>query len=52
MEQMCEENGFELRERLPVYPEFINEKYIDKELLPMVNNFVDDTGFVLLQEAN
>ena len=52
MEEMCEENGFQLRERLPVYPEFINEKYIDNELLPMVNNFVDDTGFVPVQEAN
>lgn len=50
MEQMCAENGFELRERLPVYPEFINEKYIDKDLLPIVNKFIDDTGFVSEQE--
>jgi FO synthase len=50
MHQMCEENGFELKERLPVYPEFINEKYIDKDLLHIVNSFVDDTGFVAEQE--
>ena len=50
MQQMCEENGFELKERLPVYPEFINDKYINKELLHVVSNFVDDTGFVAQQE--
>lgn len=52
MERMCEENGFSLRERLPVYPEFINEKYIDHDLLPKVYDFIDDTGFVAEQEAS
>lgn len=50
MEDMCRENGFELRERLPVYPEFINDKYIVNELINIVNKFVDDSGFVVAQE--
>lgn len=50
MEDMCKENGFELKERLPVYPEFINDKYIVSELINIVNKFVDNSGFVVAQE--
>ena len=50
MEDMCRENGFELKERLPVYPEFINDKYIVSELINIVNKFVDNSGFVVAQE--
>ena len=49
VERMTEEvdaMGFELRERLPVYPEFINEEFIDPAILPMVKNSVDERGFV------
>jgi len=38
--------GFELRERLPVYPEFINEEFIDSSVLKLINNHIDETGFV------
>ncbi len=38
--------GFELRERLPVYPEFINDEFIDGKVLNLINNHVDETGFV------
>lgn len=46
MEKEVGEMGFELRERLPVYPEYINGDYLDGELLSKVQNSVDDSGFV------
>ena len=39
--------GFELRPRLPVYPEFITPEWIDPELLPRVVDAVDDDGYAL-----
>jgi len=50
MEKLVAETGFKLRERLPVYPEFINEEFIDPELLPRVRAFVDTEGYMPLQE--
>lgn len=49
VEKMLEEvssMGFELRERLPVYPEYINEEFLDSNLLSRVRDSVDETGFV------
>ena len=51
MEKMCNDNGFELRERLPVYPEFINDKFIDCGVLNIINRVVDRTGLVPSQEV-
>lgn len=51
MEKLVSEAGFTLRERLPVYPEFINEEFIDPELLPKVRAFVDAEGYMPLQES-
>ena len=52
MTALVRDMGFTLRERLPVYPEFINEKYINPELLGRVRNFVDDRGYVPLEEIS
>ncbi len=39
--------GFRLRPRLPVYPEFIDEEWIDPALLPKVRAAVDGDGYAL-----
>ena len=43
--------GFELRARLPVYPEFIGSEWIDAGLLPKVRRLVDDRGYAVNPEA-
>lgn len=40
--------GYELRERLPVYPEYIDEKWIDPGVLARVRERADDDGYVAL----
>ncbi|MGQ0794106.1 MAG: 7,8-didemethyl-8-hydroxy-5-deazariboflavin synthase CofG [Deltaproteobacteria bacterium] len=47
MEKVVSELGFGLRERLPVYPEFIGEEFLSRNVLERVGDFVDDTGFVM-----
>jgi FO synthase len=39
--------GFRLMPRLPVYPEFISERWIDGGLLAKVTDSVDDEGYAL-----
>ena len=39
--------GFELRPRLPVYPEYIEADWIDPALLPLLEAASDDDGYVL-----
>jgi len=39
--------GFRLMPRLPVYPEFISDRWIDPGLLPKVTGSVDDEGYAL-----
>jgi len=39
--------GFRLMPRLPVYPEFISDRWIDPGLLPKVTDSVDDEGYAL-----
>jgi FO synthase len=51
MQDMVEELGFTLRERLPVYPEFIEGEFIDKDVLKRVVDFVDKDGYVILEEV-
>lgn len=46
MTKEAELMGFELRERLPVYPEFINEEFIDRSMLQKIRDEVDGLGFV------
>ncbi len=52
MKGLVEEMDFTLRERLPVYPEFIGDKYINKELLGLVRDSVDEQGYVPLEEVS
>jgi FO synthase len=40
--------GFELRPRLPVYPEYIDQDWIDPNLYPHVLAAVDDDGLALI----
>lgn len=42
--------GFELRERLPVYPEYMSREFLEPEMLEMVKARVDERG--LVPEAN
>lgn len=42
-----EEAGFELRPRLPVYPEFVDDEWIDPALMTKVRRAVDDDGLAL-----
>lgn len=51
MQDMVHDLGFVLRERLPVYPEFIDNEFIDEEVLKRVLNFVDKDGYVPLGEV-
>ncbi len=46
MAEYVNEAGFQLRERLPVYPEYISDEYINPDLLEIVLNFVDQEGYV------
>lgn len=46
MEKEVQQLGFQLRERLPVYPEFIKEEFIDPYVLQKVNESVDEQGYV------
>jgi FO synthase len=39
--------GFRLLPRLPVYPEFISERWIDRRLLDKVHDAIDDRGYAL-----
>ncbi len=43
--------GFDLRARLPVYPEYISEEWIDAGLLAKVSAAVDDRGYVRPMEG-
>lgn len=44
------ERGFTLAPRLPVYPEYISEEWIDPSLLPKVRAAVDGNGYALVPE--
>jgi FO synthase len=43
--------GFDLKGRLPVYPEFISERWIDPGLLPKVRGAVDSDGYALATQS-
>jgi FO synthase len=50
LRERTERAGFELRPRLPVYPEFIHEDWIDPVLYPAVRAAADDRGLALITE--
>lgn len=43
--------GFDLKPRLPVYPEFITDEWIDPDLMPKVDKATDADGFAAISEA-
>ncbi len=45
LEGITADQGFNLRPRLPVYPEFISDTWIDAGLLPKVQSAVDAEGY-------
>ena len=45
LESATEARGFELRQRLPVYPEFITEEWIDPGLIEQVRSATDADGY-------
>ena len=47
LQAVTETAGFELQQRLPVYPEFLTEQWIDPALLPKLVNAVDDRGYAV-----
>jgi FO synthase len=52
LREVTEEAGFELRERLAIYPEFAtNQRFVRDACRPQVERWTDETGFVR-QEAH
>lgn len=51
LRRRTEAAGFELRPRLPVYPEFITASWIDPGLLPKVEAAVDENGYALQMQG-
>lgn len=47
LRKTTEDGGFALKARLPVYPEYITEEWIDPSLLPKVRSSVDHEGYAL-----
>ncbi len=45
---VTEAAGFELRPRLPVYPEFITDEWIDPALMPKVQDSIDSNGYAAI----
>ncbi len=38
--------GYKLKARLPIYPEFINERTLSKELFNYIKSIIDENGYV------
>ena len=47
LQAVTEAAGFELQQRLPVYPEYLTEQWIDPALLPKLVNAVNDRGYAV-----
>jgi 7,8-didemethyl-8-hydroxy-5-deazariboflavin synthase CofG subunit len=50
LRRVTEERGFMLKPRLPVYPEYIDENWIDTGLLEKVRAAVDPNGYALMPQ--
>ena len=46
MKKNIVEFGFNLRERLPVYPDFLDRKFLNDNIYNKAIGFVDDTGYI------
>ena len=47
LREVTEGAGFELQQRMPVYPEFLTDQWVDPALLPKLVNAVDEQGYAL-----
>ena len=47
LQRQTDKGGFRLMPRLPVYPAFVAEEWIDPVLLPKVQAAIDDEGYAL-----
>ena len=47
LREVTEGAGFELQQRMPVYPEFLTGQWVDPALLPKLVNAVDEQGYAL-----
>jgi 7,8-didemethyl-8-hydroxy-5-deazariboflavin synthase CofG subunit len=52
MERELGELDLGLKERLPIYPEFINEEFLDKMVLERIIKVIDSSGYVLEEADN
>jgi hypothetical protein len=50
LRSVTEAAGFDLRQRMPVYPEFLTSEWIDADLLPRLVGAVDDRGYAVAEE--
>ena len=51
LRSVTEGAGFELKQRLPVYPDYLTADWIDADLLPRLVGAVDDQGYAVSEEA-
>jgi FO synthase len=51
LEAATESAGFELKQRMPVYPEYVDELWIDAELWIKLGGAVDGRGYALSKET-
>ncbi|HLE26443.1 MAG TPA: 7,8-didemethyl-8-hydroxy-5-deazariboflavin synthase CofG [Thermodesulfobacteriota bacterium] len=52
MERVLNELELNLRERLPIYPEFISEEFLDKRVLERMTKVIDSSGYVAQEVQN
>ena len=52
LRSVTEAAGFELRQRMPVYPEYLTPEWIDRGLLPGLVSAVDDQGYAVVEEKS
>jgi len=46
LETRSKSHGFELRQRLPVYPRYLNEQWVDSALLDRLKSLVHPDGYL------
>ncbi len=44
LRELCQAHGYELAERLPIYPEYIDERFVDRALLARLERFTETTN--------
>ena len=50
LRSVTEAAGFSLRQRMPVYPEYVTPEWIDPGMLPRLVDAVDDRGYAVAEE--